>query len=260
MKYPKEYVEQDYVSWHEDNFPKDVPFYDKLDQLVKNIRNNVDEKINAIEFVLKILFRHCSYELKKELSDVINHEFNFPYRDLNAENRDKTNVFKSKPSIINKLWRKNSQIGNISFANIYEEINDFIRFSVQAPTYYHCFFLCERLRDWKELLKDEDKSRYDIIDSIIVDEEAKLASGYYAFHSIFKFNDGLSIEVQFYSEITESWRDLSHKFYELIRSKSDNNNLDNEWQQMVALGHLLKLVEMDFVSVLKSIQNKGGFT
>lgn len=259
MEYPSEFSEESYIEWHENKFPDDTPFQEKLEGILENVQNDLDEKFKIIDRLLGNVFRHAKIELKKELSDSVKHSYDFPHQDLEEKNWEKANVIKSEYSIINKLWRKNPK-QDISLSVLTTEINDLIRFSVKAPSFYHCDFVCSRLEEWKDFLRDEEKEEFKIIDSIDIDKEAKLASGYYAYHTVFKFTDDISIEVQFYSEITESWRKLSHEFYEAIRSNEDDDRFENEWQKLVALGHLLKLVESDFIAVLKSIQDKGGFT
>lgn len=190
MPYPSTFIEKDYIKWHEKGYPEDCPFDKKLEGVLSHIKDGLANKFGTIDFVLRQIFHHSYVELKRELGTVVKHSFDFPHQDLKEENWVRANVLKSKSSIINKLWRKNPD-SNISFSNITTEINDLIRFSVKASSFYHCEFVCDRLRDWEDIIKEEDKKECETIKKIEIDKEAKLSSGYYAIHTAFKWSNSL---------------------------------------------------------------------
>jgi len=159
-------------------------------------------------------------------------------------------LFKSSDSILEKLWRKNLRRSSnyASLSNLQLEITDLLRTSVVAPTLGHAHLFAERLESWLEIVDASDIETYlDEIDRVEVDMEAKLASGYFAYHIIVRVKSGLCIEVQIYSQLSEAWRSISHKLYETKRLKEESltTRAGSAEARLVSLGHLLHLAECE---------------
>ncbi|HCD2293916.1 TPA: hypothetical protein NBK09_005315, partial [Klebsiella pneumoniae] len=84
------------------------------------------------------------------------------------------------------------------------------------------------------------------IREIKVEQEAKMASGYFAYHADVIYNDGIHVEIQIYSQLNEVWRGLSHKLYEKTRLQQDvEYGHGTSASRLVSLGHLLHLAECE---------------
>jgi ppGpp synthetase/RelA/SpoT-type nucleotidyltranferase len=97
-----------------------------------------------------------------------------------------------------------------------------------------------------------DNADFQDIQKISPKEEAKMANGYFAYHVDVLYKDGLRIEIQIFSKMSEIWRHLSHKLYEKVRLGEDVKwGHGTAASRLVSLGHLLHLAECE-VEFLKS--------
>lgn len=158
-------------------------------------------------------------------------------------------LFKSVDSIIEKCWRKNAKLkeGYVSSENLKTEITDLIRTSVICPTLLHAKMFSERFEAWRDFIPADDvTAHFSEIISIVVDKEAKPASGYFAYHALVNFQDGVAIEVQFYSQLSSAWRNMSHKLYENTRiGASAFTAPGSPESRLISLGHMLHLAECE---------------
>src|SRR5260370_27167649 len=124
-------------------------------------------------------------------------------------------LFKSVPSIVNKMWRKADDKPTVILANILQSITDLIRTDVRTETLDGAQFLAYRMNDLPGLLYNDDlRNQYpDRIESISFQPEMKMASGYFAYHGLVRFRSGYVVEVQVYSALMSDWRKLSHQVY-----------------------------------------------
>ncbi len=110
----------------------------------------------------------------------------------------------------------------------------------------------------KSIIHDEEKKDKWLknIKSITVDEEMKMASGYFAFHGIISFENDINIEVQIYSNLTSAWRNLSHNLYEKVRSATRiEKEMGSPESRLISLGHLLYLAESEIERLQKELKN-----
>ena len=145
-------------------------------------------------------------------------------------------------------------------SNINDNFTDLIRTSIVAPSLYHAREFAARLRNIKRIIRDPLLAKeYDTkISKIEVDDEAKLAAGYFAYHSLIHFLNGLVVEIQVYSQLTSSWRDLSHRIYEKTRvGEKPLQDLGSPESRFVSLGHLLYMADCEFERLLKELKDKA---
>ncbi|MGQ4498932.1 hypothetical protein ACUIA4_10175 [Vibrio parahaemolyticus] len=136
----------------------------------------------------------------------------------------------------------------ICLGNIQEEIKDLVRSSVVVSSQSYARDFSQAVKDWKRKFEINDipLENYSDIREIIVEQEAKMASGYFAYHVDVVYNDGMHIEIQIYSQLNEVWRKLSHKLYEKTRlSENIEYGHGTSASRLVSLGHLLHLAECE---------------
>ena len=173
---------------------------------------------------------------------------------------DYNSIFKSTDSIIDKLWRKNkdeSPDSYITTENFNYRIKDLIRSSVIVSTQSYAKDLSTALSDWKNKLEINDIStgEYNDIFEIVVEHEAKMASGYFAYHIDVVYDDNTHIELQIYSQLNNVWRNLSHKLYEKTRLNQDvTHGHGTVASRLVSLGHLLHLAECEAERLRSDLQ------
>ena len=105
------------------------------------------------------------------------------------------------------------------------------------------------------MANEDEKNRFLQIKDIRVDEEAKAASGYFAYHSLVEFDDGNKAEVQLYSSISQAWRSVSHRLYERSRIAGIPYLAPGTSEaRLISLGHLLHLAENELDRLMQEIQ------
>ena len=71
-----------------------------------------------------------------------------------------------------------------------------------------------------------------------------MESGYFAYHGLVHFRNGLVVEVQIHSDLMKQWRKLSHALYELARAELIRTyEFNSKESRLISLGHLLHLAE-----------------
>ncbi|HBI7859350.1 TPA: hypothetical protein K8220_004185, partial [Escherichia coli] len=167
-------------------------------------------------------------------------------------------IFKSTTSIIDKLWRKNRNTTNyVKTTNIKENIKDLARSSVILSTHKFANDFSKALPNWREKLEWNHVALDDFsnIIEIKVEQEAKMASGYFAYHADVIYDDGFHVEIQIYSQLNEVWRGLSHKLYEKTRLQQDvEYGHGTSASRLVSLGHLLHLAECEAERLQKELE------
>jgi ppGpp synthetase/RelA/SpoT-type nucleotidyltranferase len=241
------YDQASYVAWHESEIPADAPLLEGLTALRDELVHGAPSRFVQLGQLLSQIARYAKVEAKLSTKSLLSGEFNLPMDELAKKSGFSATTFKSTASILDKLWRKNRLGPNVNLANLRAEITDLVRVSVVAPTHLHARIYAERLQLWDELIAETDRSEHLAnIFAINVDAEAKLASGYFAYHALVKFHDGFVVEVQIYSAIAAAWRDLSHHLYERVRIGQDTlSSHGGVSARLVSLGHLLHLAECE---------------
>jgi len=256
---PEKFDEKQYIIWHEKTFENDKGFEKKLEKLLSQLSKDAKEDLIFMSNIFKIVI--SKIEKKYERIHGSNFEYEFPLlKILASKNEKKYNLlFKSKKSVINKLWRKNRGEKKIELKNIKENINDLVRTEIVTSNLETCKFLATSLEmDYissidKKLAKFEQK-----ISEIKFEPEMKMESGYFAYHGLVRFRSGIRIEIQLYSTLMKSWRKLSHKLYEESRIQADAKVFDygTKETRLISLGHLLHLAECEMLRLEEEIRNR----
>lgn len=248
-----------YINWHNEIMPTDSPLDSNLDQLINDLKLHSEMKFEEISQILTGIASYSEFECRCQTRGFLDGKFIIPLQDFSKNSPGYTHLFKSRESIVDKLWRKNKYLSEnnyINLSNIKLNITDLVRTSVIAPTLFHAKFFAERLSKWNEILPPEQRELCPSVLSINVDSEAKLASGYFAYHSLIKFRDESCIEVQIYSQLTSAWRHLAHKMYEKTRL-GDSSLIEpgSPSSRLVSLGHLLHLAEWEIERLQEQFRN-----
>ncbi|EGR1559768.1 hypothetical protein [Vibrio parahaemolyticus] len=247
MTFPRIYEFNQYVHWHEANIEEDRGLVDKLSQF----RDSLKEKRERLQNLSELLSKLNTVLIRAKQTDdqdisILKCEILLEEQ-LIGENYD--HIFKSVDSIVDKLWRKNKDRGEyICLGNIQEEIKDLVRSSVVVSSQSYARDFSQAVKDWKRKFEINDipLENYSDIREIIVEQEAKMASGYFAYHVDVVYDDGMHIEIQIYSQLNEVWRKLSHKLYEKTRlSENIEYGHGTSASRLVSLGHLLHLAECE---------------
>lgn len=247
---PKQYQKDSYINWHQETL-KELDLERKITEFRESIKANSVDKLAVLGQLLLQIKQRTEGECKVQFGGFLAGEFDVPTDAFIPETYPKLYdlLFKSTASIIEKCWRKNcNRTDNfVCLQTLSTEITDLIRTSVVCPTLQHARMFTERLGAWRELLPEEDlTAQFSSIDNIQVDQEAKLASGYFAYHTLVRFVDGTVVEVQFYSLLSSAWRNMSHKLYEKTRVDSSASlGLGTPEARLISLGHMLYLAEYE---------------
>lgn len=239
-----------YLTWHRESV-EDVDFENLLTGMRNNLKETCQEHLSSLGQLLTQMKSKTEPECRLQSKGLLTGEFQLPINSFAETNTSNNfdNLFKSVDSIIEKCWRKNAKRKSeyVDSKNIRNEITDLIRTSVVCPTLLHAKMFSERLQHWRDFIpEDEISEHFNKINNIVVDEEAKPASGYFAYHALVYFHDGLIIEVQFYSLLSSAWRNMSHKLYEKTRiGSSPFMGPGSPEARLISLGHMLHLAEFE---------------
>ena len=246
--FPTNFNKEEYVLWHQSELEKGSNLIEAIELYINQQKENVDrlKNLNALLDNLNT----CLIRAKKtQGEDTSALDCEILLEQQLESNYD--SIFKSTDSIIDKLWRKNKDCteGNfITTDNLSSKIKDLIRSSVIVSTQSYAKDLSAALSDWKNKFEINDipTDEYEDISEIIVEQEAKMASGYFAYHVDVVYKDGIHIELQIYSQLNNVWRNLSHKLYEKTRLNHDvTHGHGTVASRLVSLGHLLHLAECE---------------
>lgn len=244
---PRPYDFARYVEWHNQHVEPGINLINELQLLMESLKQNKDrfEKLaQLLDHLHTVLLRAkqtadhdtSSYKCEILLSTQVRTE---KYDD----------VFKSINSIVDKLWRKNNDTSEyVKTTNIKQNIKDLARSSVILSTHNFANDFSKALPNWRQKFQINQipLEDYNDISEIKVEQEAKMASGYFAYHADVIYTDGFHVEIQIYSQLNEVWRGLSHKLYEKTRLLQDvEYGHGTSASRLVSLGHLLHLAECE---------------
>lgn len=245
--FPQTYTKESYALWHNHCMPEDANIELRLDDFRSELKGSSPSSLAALSQLLAQIKAHTEKECRVRFKGISEGQFSVPTTQFSQQptNEGFDRLFKSSDSILEKLWRKNrSRSSNyINLGNLKGEISDLVRTSVVAPTLGHASLFAKRLENWTDIIDVQDiKNHLSDISNVAVDMEAKLASGYFDYHSNIYFGSGLCIEVQIYSQLSEAWRGISHKLYATKRLRESlSSGAGSAEARLVSLGHLLHL-------------------
>lgn len=244
--FPAEFNEEEYIKWHKENV-ENIDLIARLENLrdeLKGDKARIEKLLGLLDTLNTVLVR--AKQTNGEDTSILKCEIMLEEQLMGDRYEG---VFKSTNSIVDKLWRKNKDTTDyISTTNIKDRIKDLVRSSVVVSSHKYASDFSKALADWKNKFRINNISLedYEDIERIVVEQEAKMASGYFAYHADVVYSDGVHVEVQIYSQLNEVWRKLSHKLYEKTRLNQDvAYGHGTSASRLVSLGHLLHLAECE---------------
>jgi ppGpp synthetase/RelA/SpoT-type nucleotidyltranferase len=153
--------------------------------------------------------------------------------------------------------RENPAKPSAEVTTLRTEITDLVRTEVICPTLFHAQMYTERLANWKKFVTSDEMTRrdglkIDSLQSVDVEPEAKMSSGYFAYHAQFRFAGDWQVEVQVYSVLAKAWRDISHALYEKTRVGEHNKPRPGSWDaRLISVGHALHLADWETLHLIK---------
>ena len=246
MEFPQKYHSANYVKWHHSKEPGDIDLPTKIDELRVSLRKDAEEDLKLLSELFSYFFEYAKKEYKTSKNE-----------DTTYETADSVD-FKETSSILNKLWRNcKNKSKFIKFSDIKTEITDLIRTEIVSDTLTSCRFLAERIKI-ENIYNAELKGKCEkAITDISFEQEMKMGSGYFAYHILFRFANGNTIEVQIYSAIIQKWRKLSHTLYKIARNENVGHEFGTRESRLVSLGHLFHLAECEIERLQQEFNEKS---
>lgn len=247
MNFPTPYNFDQYVAWHNEVVEPGHDIITELNSLMDTLKENksrFDTLAQLLDKLSTVLLR------AKQTNDIDVSSYKYEILlSTQISNGKYDDIFKSIESIIDKLWRKNKDTTNyVTIENIKNNIKDLARSSVILSTHHFANDFSKALPNWQQkfILNNIPLDDFANITEIKVEQEAKMASGYFAYHADVIYDDGVHVEIQIYSQLNEVWRGLSHKLYERTRLQQDvEYGHGTSASRLVSLGHLLHLAECE---------------
>ncbi|MGH7135147.1 MAG: hypothetical protein ACREHD_05360 [Pirellulales bacterium] len=261
---PRPYSRDEYVRWHEAVVPGDKPLLDGIVRIRADLGTRAHADLEFLHQLLTYMFTYTRNEYKHSRGQEVTYQT--PLSD--ALLSDPSGVpsprydalFKSVPSIVNKMWRKADDGGpSVRLGNLLEAITDLVRTDVRTETLDGAQFLARRMNDLPGLLYDEQlRHEYDLrVAASFFEPEMKMASGYFAYHGLIHFKSGYAVEVQIYSALMSEWRKLSHLLYERVRLEPiAHHEFGSPESRLISLGHALHLAECEIMRLRQEIEKK----
>ena len=255
MSYPDIFDKEQYISWHKEHLESDIDVINNIETTQNKITNfffDNDKKIlsdlfqviNEVIRISKIRRKNISFEIVPEYPKNIN-EFKRKY-------------LKTIDSIVNKLWRKNQLEPKIKIADIKENIKDLVRFSIKVDSLKSAETIANILSDQSILIENSTDCQNlfeNNLEKIVVDNEMKMSSGYFAYHCYFYFKDSYIVEIQLFSELSNYWRKMSHNIYDQVRINNSKNMKFNDINsRVISIGHMLYLAECELYNIEKELE------
>jgi ppGpp synthetase/RelA/SpoT-type nucleotidyltranferase len=261
---PTPYNRDDYVRWHEAAVAGDLPLPRRLEQLRGDLAERAQPDLKFLHRLLTYMFTYTRNEYKHSRGQEVTYQT--PLSEAlrtepsGASSPRYDTLFKSVPSILNKMWRKAEDGGpTVHLGNLLESITDLIRTDVRTETLDGAQFLALRMNDLPGLLYDDQvRDEYrERIEATTFEPEMKMASGYFAYHGLVRFKSGYAVEVQVYSALMSEWRKLSHLLYERVRLEPITRpEFGSPESRLISLGHSLHLAECEIMRLRQEIEKK----
>lgn len=252
-----------YAKWHGAAVKSDRPLIDKLTTFRATMMQDALPDLDILYQVLVYMFTYAQNEFTRSRG----HEATYqtPLAEALPTPRSATpsaeyeTLFKSVPSIVNKMWCKAESKPTVTLVNLRQSLTDLIRTDVQTETLEGVQFLAQRLNDLPGLLYNHDvRNLYaGHIESVAFEPEMKMAAGYFAYHGLVRFKSGYVAEVQIYSALMAEWRRLSHQLYERVRLEpTAKHEFASPESRLISLGHALHLAECEIMRLRQELDPK----
>ncbi len=258
---PEMYDRAGYLEWHNRHLENGRDLENSVTVLRESLRSGLRAQVEQLGQLLLFIKERTEPECRLMTGGLVVSSIEINIADFTSDEARGINerLLKSVDSIIQKIWRKNRAAAKpyVTSQNISDHISDLVRTSVVCPTLFHANEFAKRLKNWENytLANEDEKNRFLRIKDIRVDEEAKAASGYFAYHSLVEFDDGNKVEVQLYSSISQAWRSVSHRLYERSRIAGIPYLAPGTSEaRLISLGHLLHLAENELDRLMQEIK------
>ncbi|OJW06999.1 MAG: hypothetical protein BGO49_27520 [Planctomycetales bacterium 71-10] len=258
---PTPYSQEGYVQWHEEAVEADRGLLNRLDDFRRGLMAEARPDLDLLYQVLTYMFTYARNEYRRARGQEASYQTPLsealpsvgPSGNPSPRYSD---LFKSAPSIVNKMWRKAGDEPGVTLSDLRRSITDLIRTDVRTETLDGARFLAHRMNDLPGLLYNQElKEQYEgRVESIAFEPEMKMASGYFAYHGLVRFRSGSVVEVQIYSALMSEWRRLSHQLYERVRLEPvAKHEFASPEARLVSLGHALHLAECEIMRLRQEI-------
>lgn len=260
---PTPYSLDGYVQWHEAAVEADRPVLARLGKLRDEMMVKARPDLDFLYQLLTYMFTYARKEYR--LARGQEADYQTPLSEAISTGPGGTpspryhDLFKSVPSVVNKMWRKADDEPGVTLSNILQSITDLIRTDVRTETLDGAQFLAHRMNDLPGLIYNEELRNQFAgrVESISFEPEMKMASGYFAYHGLVRFKSGYVVEVQIYSALMSEWRKLSHQLYERARLEPvAKHEFASPEARLISLGHALHLAECEIMRLRQEIEKK----
>lgn len=260
---PTPYSLDGYVQWHDAAVEADRPVQTRLEALRKVLMEKARPDLDFLYQLLTYMFTYARNEYRNARGQEVNYQTPLsealPIGPSGTPSPRYEDLFKSVPSVVNKMWRKADEKPSITLSNILQSITDLIRTDVRTETLDGAQFLALRMNNLPGLIYDEKlHGEYaGRVESISFEPEMKMAAGYFAYHGLVRFKSGYVVEVQIYSALMSEWRRLSHQLYERVRLEPvAKHEFASPEARLISLGHALHLAECEIMRLRQEIEKK----
>jgi hypothetical protein len=178
---PTPFHPDEYVRWHEASCRQDRPLLEKLRNLREQMAVAVRPDLELLHQLLTYMFTYARNEYRQARNQEATYQT--PLSEClraDAAPGRYDSLFKSVPSIVNKMWRKASaKAPSVTLDNLQDSITDLIRTDVRTETLDSAQFLALRMNDLPALLYDAElKDKFLArVETAGFEPEMKMASG-----------------------------------------------------------------------------------
>ena len=138
---PTTFEEATYIAWHEAQFPGDAPLKKNLEDLCSDLKKRApDEYLTPVGQLLTHMAQHCTAEASIATKGMMAGQYDVALPMGSKKKLYPDTTFKSTSSIVDKLWRKNSNATRtgtvVTLGNLKTHVTDLIRTLVVAPLFF----------------------------------------------------------------------------------------------------------------------------
>jgi len=265
MNLPEKFEIETFEIWYNKTHGTQIDLIKEVEHIQDQIsesftRKYIEDDRDMSDWKKLMSFIDNSMEIVRASNKELNYSL-IPDKQINNNGDFIRFYMKSTKSIINKMWRKCKDVKpeeSIKIEEIKDKINDLVRFSIRTNTLKFSQNVAEVFRNIYENPPTHIQSFFkDHISSLNIDEEIKTESGYFAYHIYFKFISGYTVEVQVYSILCDTWRNLSHQIYDTVRDLDKTKYKFNDIKsRVVSIGHLLYLADCELYNLEEENKKK----
>lgn len=260
---PTPYRLDQYIQWHDAVITADSPVLPRLEALRDELMVKARLDLELLYQLLTYMSTYARNEYRQARGQEANYQTPLsealPTGPSGAPSPRYQDLFKSVPSVVNKMWRKADEEPRVTLSNIFHSITDLIRTDVRTETLDGAQFFARRMNELPGLIYNQElRDQYEVrVESIAFEPEMKMASGYFAYHGLVRFKSGYAVEVQIYSALMSEWRKLSHQLYERVRLEPvAKHEFASPEARLISLGHALHLAECEIMRLRQEIEKK----